>query len=199
MGLFSYNDLQRIQIPTNETFDFSRSTIISKNASSVAVDQNDTFDIFLSHSYSDKEIIPQLKRQLELLGYSIYVDWIIDRFLSREQVNKATAEVLQQRMNQSKCLLFATSENSSNSKWMPWELGYFDGIKSKKVGILPLKKYNNGFNEDFKGQEYLGLYNYIDKATITGSSKEKLFVNENSKKYVAFDAWLNGSQPTVKE
>ncbi|MCK9373558.1 MAG: toll/interleukin-1 receptor domain-containing protein [Sulfuricurvum sp.] len=196
MALFSYSELSRI--PSNEAFDSSLNSTIIKNATSVSVHQNDKFDIFLSHSYSDKDIIPQLKKQLESLGYSVYVDWITDRFLSREQVNKATAEVLQKRMKQSKCLLFATSENSTNSKWMPWELGYFDGIKSKMVGILPLKKDNNGFNEDFRGQEYLGLYFYIDKAKISGGIKEALFVNENSKKYVRFDSWLMGNQPTQR-
>lgn len=193
MALFSYSELSRIS--SNEAFDSSLNSTIAKSAASVSVNQNDNFDIFLSHSYSDKDIIPQLKKQLESLGYSVYVDWITDRFLSREQVNKATAEVLQKRMKQSKCLLFATSENSTNSKWMPWELGYFDGIKNKMVGILPLKKDNNGFNEDFRGQEYLGLYFYIDKAKISGSIKETLFVNENSKKYVTFDSWLMGNQP----
>lgn len=193
MALFSYSELKKIQIPVNETFDSNRVNI-AKSAASVSVNQNDKFDIFLSHSYSDKDIIPQLKKQLESFGYSVYVDWINDRFLSREQVNKATAEVLQKRMKQSKCLLFATSENSSDSKWMPWELGYFDGIKNKMVAILPLKKEFNGFQNDFKGQEYLGLYYYIDKSQ-TEAGNEKLFVWEDRQSYIVFNSWLNGEQP----
>ena len=99
-------------------------------------------------------------------------------------------------MKQSKCLIYATSENSSSSRWMPWELGYFDGIKDKMVGILPIKKYGNNFRDDFKGEEYLGLYYYIDKDTIRGKNKEALWVRESFTKYIIFDSWLNnGTQP----
>jgi hypothetical protein len=59
-------------------------------------------------------------------------------------------------MDHSHFLLFATSSASPQSKWMPWELGYFDGSSaSNKVGILPLVR-TNGAN--FGGQEYLSLY-----------------------------------------
>ena len=116
--------------------------------------------------------------------------------LSRDNVSKDTAKVLQKRMKQSKCLIYATSENSSSSRWMPWELGYFDGIKDKMVGILPIKKYGNNFRDDFKGEEYLGLYYYIDKDTIRGKNKEALWVRESFTKYIIFDSWLNnGTQP----
>lgn len=40
-------------------------------------------------------------------------------------------------MKQSKCLLFATTENYLNLKWMPWEIGYYDGFTGKVV-ILPI-------------------------------------------------------------
>ena len=80
---------------------------------------DDQFDIFLSHSYQDKEIIPHLKKTLENLGFRVYVDWINDKFFSREDVDKKTAALLQKRMSQSRSLFYATSQNSKNSKWMP--------------------------------------------------------------------------------
>lgn len=49
--------------------------------------------------------------------------------MSRNQVSKETANTLRNRMRQFKSLLYAVSNNSLNSKLMPWELGYFDGIK----------------------------------------------------------------------
>ena len=157
--LFSYRDLQRKEYLTEglENYDYI-AKYESKSADRVYVSSYDEFDIFLSHSYADKDIIPALKKELEDMGYTVYVDWITDKLLSREEVTKETAKVLQKRMQQSKCLFFATSENSPNSKWMPWELGYFDGIKNKRVAVLPISKQNNGFSEYFKGQEYLGLY-----------------------------------------
>ena len=37
--------------------------------------------------------------------------------------------MLRQRMDHCRFLLFATSKASPDSKWMPWELGYFDGLR----------------------------------------------------------------------
>jgi hypothetical protein len=81
-----------------------------------------TYDIFLSHSSSDAGLVAGLKLELEDLGYSVYVDWIEDPKLSRANVTKDTALVLQARMKQCKALLYAFSENATNSKWMPWLL-----------------------------------------------------------------------------
>ena len=91
-------------------------------------------------------------------------------------------------------MFYATSENTTNSKWMPWELGYFDGLKDKRVAILPIKK-NNNFAEDFKGQEYLGLYYYVDIDTLKNTGKKALFINESSSKYTKYESWLNGENP----
>ena len=43
---------------------------------------------------------------------------------------------------------------------MPWELGYFDGLKFGYVWILPLV---SEYDAEFKRQEYLGLYPAIEK------------------------------------
>jgi hypothetical protein len=197
MALFSYDDLTRNRVTASmESYDRLYENHLFKTANSIYVGEYDSYDIFLSHSYNDRAIIPALKAELEKLGYKVYVDWIDDKLLSRDNVSKDTAKVLQKRMKQSKCLIYATSENSSSSRWMPWELGYFDGIKDKMVGILPIKKYGNNFRDDFKGEEYLGLYYYIDKDTIRGENKEALWVRESFTKYIIFDSWLNnGTQP----
>ena len=134
---------------------------------------------------------------MENFGYTVYVDWIDDKLLSRENVSKDTAKVLQKRMKQSKCLIYATSENSSTSRWMPWELGYFDGIKDKMVGILPIKKSGNNFRDDFNGEEYLGLYYYIDKSTLQNTNRTSLFVNESTNKYTTFKNWINGGSLSI--
>lgn len=197
MALFNYDDLTRNVVTASmESYDILYENHSFRTANNINVRENDSYDIFLSHSYNDRAIIPALKAELEKLNYKVYVDWIDDKLLSRDNVSKDTAKVLQKRMKQSKCLIYATSEHSSNSRWMPWELGYFDGIKDKMVGILPIKKYGNNFRNDFKGEEYLGLYYYIDKATIDGKNKEALWVRENLTKYIIFDSWLNnGTQP----
>lgn len=201
MALFSYEELKQ---KTNNSYDlesYDKSLRVGLLSEATNININsisqDSFDIFLSHSYADREIIPALKNELESYGFSVYVDWITDKLLSRDEINKKTAEVLQTRMKQSKCLIYATSDNSQKSRWMPWELGYFDGIKDKMVGILPLKKYGNNFNDNFKGEEYLGLYYYIDKEK-NQLNEMRLWVRENQDKYVLLNSWLTGEKPNVR-
>lgn len=85
-----------------------------------------TFDIFPSDSYEDAEMILGVKNLLEARPLRGYVDWVEDNKLDRTAVNAKAAEILRQRMRRSSYLLFATT-NSSESRWMPWELRYFDG------------------------------------------------------------------------
>lgn len=114
-----------------------------------------SYDIFLSHAYEDAEIIAGVKILLEREGLSVYVDWIEDAQADRRKVTPATAEMLRQRMGRCRFLLFASTKASPSSKWMPWELGYFDGRSPGKVGILPLVQVPGS---SFVGQEYLCLY-----------------------------------------
>jgi hypothetical protein len=150
-----------------------------------------TYDIFLSHSSTDAALVAGLKLELEDLGYSVYIDWIEDPMLSRANVTKDTALVLQARMKQCKSLIYAFSENAVNSKWMPWELGYFDGIKGT-VAVLPISRTSRS---NFQGSEYLGIYYYIQIDTIRGTNKYALWVHETSTKYTLFNNWITGTQP----
>ncbi|MCF5167560.1 TIR domain-containing protein [Pseudomonas congelans] len=127
------------------------------------------FDIFLSHSINDAELVLGTKVLLEDMGKTVYVDWVDDPELDRSQVNKHTAERLRARMKQCDTLLYIATEHASNSKWMPWELGYFDGHKPDKVAILPVLEKEN---QKFEGQEYLGLYPTVDKDTLGGPPRQ---------------------------
>lgn len=114
------------------------------------------YDIFLSHSFHDAELVLGIKLFLEDLGLSVYVDWVDDPHLNRNEINRETADTLRRRMQACRSLLYAASDNATNSRWMPWELGYFDGLKQGKVAILPISK--NASNSNYTGQEYLNLY-----------------------------------------
>ena len=149
---------------------------------------SDTFDVFLSHAAEDAILIKGLSDELTELGFSVYVDWIVDPQLDRAHVTKDTAAALRARMRQSRCLLFATSEASKKSVWMPWELGFVDGHRGARVAIAPMVADYEATSE-FKGQEYLGIYPYLDK---TGSN---LWVHKSASQYVQFRNWLNGSDP----
>ena len=150
-------------------------------------------DIFLSHAFDDKELILGVALTLEDLGYTVYLDWRDDPSLDRKNVNHTTAHKLRERMRNSKCLFFATTENTSNSKWMPWELGFKDGHNNRSA-VLPLQASRP---DDYKGQEYLGIYPYITQQK-SNKQEEKLWVHRSRTCYVIFDSWLTGSEPTER-
>jgi hypothetical protein len=113
------------------------------------------FDVFLSHAFEDAEIIAGVAGLLEDDGLTVYIDWKIDADVDRSKITAANARLLRQRMDHCQTLLYASTSAAPNSKWMPWELGYFDGKSSGKVGILPILQ---SVASTFIGQEYLGLY-----------------------------------------
>lgn len=169
------------------------SQVLVENARASSIDQ---FDVFLSHSYKDAQTLGaedllRIKALLESHGLTVYVDWIVDQQLNREKVDTDTAKVIRTRMDQSKCLLFATSATSSDSKWMPWELGYKDGA-SNRAAVLPIVDLRS---EKFHGQEYLGLYPYVTRAR-NNRGELQLWIETSDGKFVSFDSWLRtGAQP----
>ena len=175
----------------------SAATIFEEETKNYPMDYK--FDIFLSHSYNDAHLtlarLLGLKSILGAFNYSVYVDWIIDRQLDRETVTAQTAHCLRCRMDNSKCLLFTTSQNSQYSRWMPWELGYKDGNTAKDgvvgmVAILPIAQYQG--QAGFEGQEYLGIYPYVDYGNNT-QGEQHLWVNQNGQS-VRFDIWIAQAQ-----
>ena len=148
----------------------------------------DTFDVFLSHSIADAEIVLGIKQLLEESGLKVYVDWVEDAQLDRRAVTKETAAVLRQRMRQSKSLIYLSSDNSSSSKWMPWELGYFDGFKPDGVAIMPVL---DSPSDSFKGQEYLGLYPIVQKNAYM-DGRPDVFVEERGVRWSTLKRFGSG-------
>ena len=136
----------------------SASQILTEDARRTTV--RDSYDVFLSHSYKDAEVILGVRKLIENLGLTVYVDWIDDPGLDRGRVTSATAKILRERMRQSSSLVYAHSANAEDSAWMPWELGYFDGFKPMHIWILPLVAERDS---EFTGREYLGLYPSVEK------------------------------------
>lgn len=188
MALFTESDL-RARADRGTPLQKSAGNILTEKVlGSAAIKE---FDIFLSHSFSDQRLILGIWLSLEDMGYKVYVDWIHDRQLSRETVNKETASVLRQRMLNCKSLFFATTINSSSSKWMPWELGFKDG-HNRRAAILPVAQYTTS---TFTGQEYLAIYPYVVKNQAANAPGDKLWIHSSPNCYVIFDAWLAGSEP----
>jgi hypothetical protein len=196
MAFFTLAEVRAPYISRYSQKAFSKDAAVFNESQEKKYPSDHRFNIFLSHSRQDVELDPAtlagVRHTLENeFQQEVYVDWTIDKHLSRDDVNPATADVLRNRMNHSDCLFFATSENSANSKWMPWELGYMDGKKSM-VAILPLLNSAGGTTH-YKEQEYLGLYPYVDKAPSAG--KNYLWINNDASTYVNYSDWLKGKKP----
>lgn len=186
--LYRADDLKRI---AKAHLGFQKSAAIELRNAAESASPSSQYHIFLSHSFADKEVVAGLKYDWESMGYRVYVDWTEDPYLSRENVNKETAEKIRQRMKQCDTLFFATSTNSGGSKWMPWELGYFDALKTR-VAICPIA---SNTEHDFRGQEYLGLYPYVQKTAEKDTDKQALWIHESETRYIHFDAWRIGRDP----
>jgi hypothetical protein len=133
-----------------------------------------SYDIFLSHSYNDAQLIFLIKRMIEGMGLKVYVDWIDDAKLDRSKVTVKTAALLRERMKACASLVYAHSTNSTDSVWMPWELGYFDGLRGSHVWILPLVSNSD---QEYKKQEYLGLYPSIETVSNLYGRQDLGFTN----------------------
>lgn len=155
---------------------------------SAASKDSDNFDIFLSHSITDADTVLGIKKLLEKLGKTVYVDWDSDPQLDRSKVDAKTADLLRRRMRQSKSLLYLATDAASVSKWMPWELGYFDGFRNGQVAIMPVL---DNASDSFKGQEYLGLYPQVTKDIYEGTTTQDVFV-ESKGRWATFESFSSG-------
>ncbi|ARW16882.1 TIR domain-containing protein [Komagataeibacter europaeus] len=153
------------------------------------------FDVFLSHSSREPEnILLGIKGYLEDAGLSVYVDCYTDPQLSPEDVMPETAETLRGRLRTSKSLLYVYSRHSKLSRWMPWELGFMDGAGGR-VGIAPVAQ---AACSTFDGEQYLGLYPYLDRAKIKGQNKWTLWINHGVREYTDFRSWVRGDAELTK-
>ena len=111
------------------------------------------FDIFISYSSKDALAVMVLVLELVGRGYSIYVD-CFDPTLNPRAVDRQTAEIIRRRMVQSRSLFVATTQHAPASDWVPWELGFTDGLTNKAATlfIAPDEKV------DFGRQSYFSLY-----------------------------------------
>lgn len=85
-----------------------------------------SYDYFISHSSKDSKEVQDLIIAENRMQKNIFCDWINDvDYLKRHLLCEATLKVLEERMKQSKALIFVESENSLKSKWCKYELNYF--------------------------------------------------------------------------
>lgn len=184
MALFTKSYLQQVA----ETQTLNESTRLSSQSNQ----QHDSFDIFICHSFMDQKIIRGLYLELTRKNYKVYVDWIVDPHLNRNNITKESAEVIRKRLRSSKSLLMAFSANASLSKWMPWELGYVDG-HTQQCAIVPIAETSQ---RSYDRSEYLLLYPVVMKEGYTPRENEPVYVSDNQYNYVDVGSWVRGNKPS---
>lgn len=153
-------------------------------------DTAENYDLFISHSFKDKNLVTGLYHLFSKAGYKVYIDWIDDSNLDRKSVTPDTAAIIKRRIKSSKGAAYIATANSTTSKWCPWELGVSDGMHDR-VCILPVMDCS------FKGQEYLGLYPYLEYGQVAGEQRNEFWVydQQDKSKYTTLRGWLKGSKP----
>ena len=183
MGRFTVDQLRGFaQEPLRKAVRKDARSILRDGA---AQDRRTSHDIFLSHNHLDKEAVLGLKTHLEAQGYSVYVDSESDPQLDPQQVNNTTVEVVRSRLRSCRSILYATSENAEESKWMAWELGLGDGL-DKKVAVVPVK----GTPGSLVTREFLLVYPEIQD----GTHGHRLWVRHPKGNFEAFRAWLSSGE-----
>lgn len=125
----------------------------------VARTDKERYDVFLSQTIKDREIVYGVYAILtEDLGLTVFCDWIEAPDTDRANVTPENAHYIRQKLRRSDSLLFLDTHNADQSKWMCWELGWFDAAKGK-VGVLPVVR---NATDPYRGREFLGLYPVVE-------------------------------------
>lgn len=116
--------------------------------------------VFLSHSHQDNDFVLKIIEFLLTIDTYVYVDWLDP---TMPQVTSAeTATKIKERIIQCERFIVLLSENSRESKWVPWELGFADAKKDdSKISIFPIKRSFYTADSIFDGLEYMELYQRI--------------------------------------
>jgi hypothetical protein len=116
---------------------------------------------FLCHSHKDRGLAEGLQQLLKDGGIDLYIDWQDPEM--PEQPNRETAERIKNRILQTDRFIFLATENSTKSRWCPWEIGFADGRKQPDHILVVPTKDTRG---TFFGNEYLQLYRRVDQNVL---------------------------------
>lgn len=124
----------------------------------------ETYDIFLSHAFAERQRIETARARIAAWGYSVYVERTDDAEIERRAPDRGTAERLRDRLRRCRSLIYAVSTNAKRSRWMPWELGFADA-SCGRIFVLPL---DEGAGDYARTVDFLALYPIIDTCNLGG-------------------------------
>ena len=121
------------------SFEGTPEGLANKLSDNQSVQNMKSYDLFISHSYKDREFVSDVVSDANKAGYNCYVDWTADNdFLKRSLVSDYTKEVLKARMRQSQKLLYLSSSNSRESAWVAFELKFYQEVVKNEIIMMVL-------------------------------------------------------------
>jgi len=127
------------------------------------------YDIFLSHAAADKREADEV-RAILMKKFRVYCDRYDDPKLDRSHVNADTANTLKERMRQCNAMVYVATRNAPVSQWMPWELGFFDGVRGK-ILVYPV---DEAALKAARNQEYLSLFKILQPGRLAQQMEREL-------------------------
>ncbi|MBB1284582.1 toll/interleukin-1 receptor domain-containing protein [Flavisolibacter sp. BT320] len=144
-----------------------------------------TRTVFLSYRHIDRQWVNDVVRFLKGMGVSVYVDYL-DQTLE-ERTNEQVAGILRDRIRACAKFISLATPNSSNSKWMPWELGLGDRIINyPNVAVLPLTVTVNHWPD----QEYGRIYGRIENNDNFFPKNDNWYVTFPDGRQINFRTWV---------
>ena len=145
---------------------------------------------FLSHSSKDEDLVAGAIRVLENHGATVYVDEIDSEM--PPYTSEKTASLLKTRIRDTSRFVLLASKNSKDSRWVPWELGIADGVKTpSKIALFPASDAPH--DKSWASWEYLGLYDRIVWGKLEGySSSVWMVLDEKRNTAIELSKWLSG-------
>ncbi len=160
MSYFSLSQIQHIgNIPNIRQKNLERKSLAGKTT------------VFLSHSHKDADIIESAIAFLLSVGVLVYVDWLDPTM--PQTTSAETAAKVKSRILECQKFVVLLTENSKDSKWVPWELGFADGKKANNdIAVMPVKRSYYTNDSEFNGLEYMQLYQRIQIGTLKMTGRE---------------------------
>lgn len=149
MAFFTYSELKAIE-EMIITEGFTGETIIE-----AASDTTEGKNIFLAHSPLDEEYIVGAISFFFGFNSNVYI-----KKTSKKKTTKSIHTIASDFKSIIKScpkIVTLVSPESCDSEWIPWKLGYAEGIKGwESVAIFPIKSEYDV--EDWADQSYLSIY-----------------------------------------
>lgn len=113
------------------------------------------YDVFVSHSSRDSNIVRDLVDKENKQGIFVFCDWMNDSdYLKRSLLCKETLKVIEHRLDKSDSLLFVRTNASLESLWCKYEISYFMKL-GKPMYVIDGENIKQGiyYKELYDGQD----------------------------------------------